>query len=49
MSKFALFQVDKKYNKIRRITARENKFTQKEINKLREKFNMRLKQEKIKK
>lgn len=48
LAKYALYQVDKDYNKIRKITVRKEKFSQEEMVKFRKKFNMRLKQERIK-
>lgn len=47
LTKYALYQLDKDYNEIRKITVRNEKFTQKEMEKFRDKFNMRLKQKPI--
>lgn len=47
LAKYALYQVDKNYEEIRKITVRNKKFTQKEMEKFRKQFNMRLKQKPI--
>ncbi|MFW5794525.1 MAG: hypothetical protein ACOCV1_03470 [Bacillota bacterium] len=47
MSKFIIYQVDNNYDIIRKITQRKEKFSRKELVKMKKKFNMELIQREV--
>lgn len=47
MSKFVIYQVDENYDIIRKITQRKEKFSRKELVKMKDKFNMKLIQKEV--